>query len=125
MFPDGSYIYCQWADIQPTTVYDKGIWKAHEGLVELKSDREVTWDPRIDRKFVAFHRHSRSKEILIIGLEHDLPYFEKEAGDDPGFMLLLVAKKRETTFSRAIKEELHERSLSEFLQDFPSVRDAC
>ncbi len=57
-------------------MYDKGIWKTHEGLVELKSDREVTWDPRIDRKFVAFHRHSRSKEILIIGLEHDLPYFD-------------------------------------------------
>jgi hypothetical protein len=27
-----------------TTVHDKGTWKATEGIVELKSDPEVTWE---------------------------------------------------------------------------------
>src|SRR6266480_1967218 len=45
LFPDGTYIYCEWADIEPLTVRDKGAWKLADGLVVLTSDRDVTWDP--------------------------------------------------------------------------------
>lgn len=117
LFPDGSYIYCEWADIEPTTVHDKGTWKATGGLVELKSDPEVTWDPgkyrRYDRRYAAFHRSSRNNEIILIGVDYALPRFEEEAGDDPAFMLLVVGKKREATFNRAAAKALKARLLKE------------
>jgi hypothetical protein len=117
LFPDGTYIYCEWADIEPTTVHDKGTWKATEGLVELKSDHEVTWDPgkyrQYDRRYAAFHRRSRNNEIMLIGVDYALPRFEEEAGDDPAFMLLVVGRKREATFSRAAAERLKARLLKE------------
>jgi len=117
LFPDASYIYCEWADIEPLTVYDKGTWSVAEGLVELKSDSDVTWDPGkyrwYDRRYVAFHRSSSNNEIMLIGIEYALPYFEKKAGHDPVFTLLTNAKKRETTFSRVKAATLKSRLLKE------------
>jgi hypothetical protein len=117
LLPDGTYIYCEWADIEPTTVYDKGTWMATGGLVELKSDPEVTWDPgkyrRYDRRYAAFHRTSRNKEIMLIGVDYALPHFEEVAGDDPAFMLLVVGKKRDATFNRAAARALKARLLKE------------
>jgi hypothetical protein len=117
LFPDGTYIYCEWADIEPTTVYDKGTWKATGGLVELKSDPEITWDPgkyhRYDRRYAAFHRSSRNNEIMLIGVDYALPRFEEEAGDDPAFMLLVAARKRETTFTREKAEKLKAKLMKE------------
>src|SRR6266699_5616844 len=41
LFPDGTYIYCEWADIMPVTVYDKGMWRMSGLTIELTSDAEV------------------------------------------------------------------------------------
>jgi hypothetical protein len=117
LFPDGTYIYCEWADIEPVTVHDKGTWSMAEGLVQLKSGPDVTWDPGkyrwYDRTYVAVRRSSRNDEVLLIGVEYALPYFEKKAGDDPAFTLLINAKKRETTISRAKAATLKSRLLKE------------
>ena len=106
LFPDGTYIYCEWADIEPVTVYDKGTWVFTDGQVELTSDPQVTWKPRAERKYVAVHRPSRAEEVLLVGTGRDLDYFEKHAGKDPEFMLLVSAKKREETFSQQEAEKL-------------------
>jgi hypothetical protein len=45
LFPDGTYLSCNWTDVSPLVVFDKGSWKLAEGLVTLASDRDVTWDP--------------------------------------------------------------------------------
>lgn len=100
LFPDGSYIYCEWADIELATVYDKGTWAFMNGEVALTSDPEITWKPGAERAYVAVHRMSRTGEILLVGTGPDLDYFEKHAGNDPEFMLLVSAKKREKTFSQ-------------------------
>jgi hypothetical protein len=117
LFPDGTYIYCEWTDIEPVTVYDKGTWSVAEGLIELKSDPEVTWDPGeyrwYDRRYVPVRRSSRNNEVLLVGVEYALPYFEKKAGEDPAFMLLINAKKRETTLSKARTATLKSRLLKE------------
>jgi hypothetical protein len=42
LFPAGTYIYCEWADIEPLTARDKGTWATRDGLVVLTSDAEVT-----------------------------------------------------------------------------------
>lgn len=113
LFADGTYIYCEWTDVVPLTVYDKGTWRIADGLVELKSDPKVTWDPEIERRYVAIRRGSRNTEILLIGIEHDLGRFEKNAGKDPGYMLLVIAKKRETTFSKETAGRIKARLLKE------------
>lgn len=101
IFPDKTYVYCEWADVMENTVFDKGTWSFAEAVLELKSDLEITWDPRLERKFLAVQRPSHSEEILLVGIEKELPYFEKKAGDDPELMLLIVSKQREKPFSQA------------------------
>src|SRR5439155_210966 len=79
LFPDGTYIYCEWADIEPLTLRDKGAWKLADGLVVLTSDRDVTWDPDTEPKYVAVRRRSHYHEILLVGIGRDLSYFEENA----------------------------------------------
>jgi hypothetical protein len=106
LFPDGTYVYCEWADIEPVTVHDKGTWVFKDGQVTLTSDPEITWEPGAERTYVAVHRSSRTEEILLVGTGHDLDYFEENARDDPEFMLLLNSKKREKAFSQKEAKEL-------------------
>ena len=101
LFPDGTYIYCEWADIEPLTVRDKGAWKLADGLVVLTSDKDVTWDPDTVPKYVAVRRRSHYHEILLVGIGRDLSYFEENAKDDPETQLLVVAKERAKTFRPA------------------------
>lgn len=101
IFPDNTYIYCEWADIMPNTVFDKGTWSFSEGVLRLKSAPEITWDPELERRFLAVRRPFHAKEIILVGIEKELPYFEKDAGDDPELMLLIVARLRDKAVSQA------------------------
>jgi hypothetical protein len=101
LFPDGTFIYCEWSDIQPVIIDDKGSWAPGNGLIELKSDPEVTWKPDDDRTYIAVRRRPNHKEVLLVGIQSDLPRFEESAQDDPELTLLLSSKKREDTFNRA------------------------
>ena len=113
LFPDGTYIYCEWADVQPLTIYDKGRWTFSSGAVELKSDPDVTWDPEADRTYVAVRRRSQKKEVLLVGVHSDLPRFEAESQDNPELTLLYVAKKRDSTITRSKTARLKARLLRE------------
>jgi hypothetical protein len=113
LFPDGTYIYCEWADVQPLTIYDKGRWTLSSGAVELKSDPDVTWDPEADRTYVAVRRRSQKKEVLLVGVHCDLPRFEAESQDNPELTLLYVAKKRDSTITRSKTAKLKARLLRE------------
>jgi len=108
LFPDGTYIYCEWADIEPLTVRDKGAWKLADGLVVLTSDRDVTGDPGAERKYVAVRRRSHYHEILLVEIGRDLSYFEENAKDDPATQLLVVAKERAKTF-RTLQPQLKQK----------------
>jgi hypothetical protein len=93
--PDGSYVYTEWADVESTTVYDKGRWTVVSGLLQLTSDSDVTWSPRAERDYIAIRRPGQARsEILIVGTRRELPYFEQAAADDPAFQLLLAALVR-------------------------------
>jgi hypothetical protein len=101
IFPDKTYVYCEWTDITPNTVFDKGTLTFEAGVLELRSDPEITWNSRLERKFLAVRRLSHKDEILLMGLQESLPYFENHARDDPKLMLLIVALPREKAVSRA------------------------
>jgi hypothetical protein len=113
LFPDGTYIYCEWADIQPLTIYDKGQWGFANGAVELKSDPDVTWDPEADRAYVAIRRRSTTKEVLLVGVHSDLQRFGAESQDNPELTLLYLAKKRDSTITRLKTARVKARLLRE------------
>jgi hypothetical protein len=113
LFPDSTYIYCEWADIEPVTVYDKGKWLATADRLELTSDPDITWDLRREGQYVAVRRAARPKEVVLIGLRERLPTFEREAKDDPELMLLIVGFARERQINPAETAELKKKLMSE------------
>jgi hypothetical protein len=101
IFPDKTFVYCEWADVMSNTVFDKGTWSLSGDILELKSVSEVTWEPHLERRFLAVRRHSQSREILLVGIDRELQYFEEKAGDDPELMLLIVGRQRDRTINQA------------------------
>jgi hypothetical protein len=101
LFPDKTYVYCEWAVVMPTTVFDKGTWSFAGGLLELTSDQIVTWNPDLERRFLVVRRTSHAEEILLVGAEQALRRFERQAEGDPELMLLTIARQRIKTISRA------------------------
>ncbi len=113
LFPDGSYLYLEWGDVEPRTVRDKGTWTFSSGELQLKSDPDVTWDPGAGRTYLVVHRESKPTEVLLIGLGRALSYFEEKADDDPNYMLLLVAKTRTESFHQKSAARIKTRLMRE------------
>ena len=109
LFPDGTYIYDEWADIEPTTIRDKGKWTILQGFVQLTSDAEITWDAGAERKYLAVHRQTHADEILLVGTENALARFEQDAKDAPEIELLDICKERSKAISHSEFRKLKQR----------------
>jgi hypothetical protein len=55
LFPDGSYMYTEWADILPETLYDRGRWSLSEGILRLSSDATLSKTHLRDKSYVGMH----------------------------------------------------------------------
>ena len=111
LFADSTYLYCEWGDIEPLTIYDKGKWLVSGGRLTLSSDADITWPLRRESRYLLFRRAGRPQEALLIGLKEQVAYFEKQAAsDDPEAMLLIVSLVREKVYSpsegRRLKAQL-------------------
>jgi hypothetical protein len=95
LFADQTYVYCEWGDIEPLTLYDSGTWAVASGQVTLRSDPARKWHSRLEKTYLAVRRAGRPQDSILVGLTERLSYFEDEARDDPEFMLLLVGLVRE------------------------------
>ncbi|HSY89942.1 MAG TPA: hypothetical protein VK812_01140 [Candidatus Binatus sp.] len=113
LFPDGSYFYYFSSDIPPATIRDKGAWVLSGDELTLKSDSDITWNPGVERRYLFVRRPSHPQEILAIGIDRDLRYFEENAKDDPEFMLLLVSKARVNGISAKESIELKKKLMRE------------
>ena len=109
LFPDGTYIYDEWADIEPTTIRDKGKWAILEGFVQLTSDADITWAAGAERKYIAVHRQTHTEEILLVGTANALSRFEQDAKDEPEIELLVVCKERSKSISAAGTRKLKQK----------------
>jgi hypothetical protein len=97
LFPDGTYIYDEWSDIQALTIYDKGKWEVENGIIVLSSDKEISWDPGEEHQYIAVARHSHPGEVLLMGTGPALTRFEESqdsADNHPEADLMIFAKER-------------------------------
>ena len=112
--PDKTYIYTFVTDIPPDTISDKGSWTLDGDIVELKSDKDVTWkSKRAERRYVLVRRAGHDGELFAVGAERQLTYFEEHAKDDPEFMFLLSSLKRERGIAEAETAALHKKLMQE------------
>ena len=96
LFPDKTYIYTWVTDLPPDTISDKGSWTLDGDIVQLKSDKDVTWESkRAERRYILVRRRGHDGELFVVGIGHELTYFEEHAKDDREFMFLLNSLKRE------------------------------
>ena len=82
LFGDGTYIYAEWADVLPETIFDKGSWRTAAGTLQLSPDSDVTWEPRTDRCFVFIRIAGRSAPLLL-GVGQGLRTFERLVAENP------------------------------------------
>jgi len=114
VFPDGTYIFTFESDIPPDTISDKGTWTLNGDVLQLESDKDVTWkSKRVERRHIVVRRRGHSDELFVVGLESSLSYCEKHSNDDPGFQFLLCSLKRERPISAEETEHLKKRLMNE------------
>src|ERR1700741_1698732 len=69
LFPDKTYIYLEWTDILPETVYDKGAWSFDGRFVRLYTDGSVPKQKgRRDMIFIPMTAtYAKKTRCLLIG----------------------------------------------------------
>jgi hypothetical protein len=114
LFPDKTYIYTFMTDLPPETISDKGTWNLDVDILQLKSDKNVTWkEKRVERRHILVRHRGHDGELFLVGIERELPYFEQNAKDDPEFIFLLNSLKREKTITEADAEPLRKKLMKE------------
>jgi hypothetical protein len=113
LFPDGTYIYCEWDDEMAPTIFDKGSWSIAKGLIELKTDSDVAWKPRNERVYAVVRRVTHQDEIMLVGVNRGLRSFEKGAHGDPEFTLLTVSRVRSEGLEKSGAVKLKEKLMGE------------
>jgi len=113
LFADGTFLYCEWADIEPLTIYDKGTWSTSNGRLTLASEPATPSSLRPEAEYLVVRRPKRADEAILVGLRDRLPASEAEAKDDPVFALLLVGLVREKSFGATEGRRLKNRLMAE------------
>lgn len=117
LFPDRTYIYTEWADIQPETIYDKGHWQVAGGVLLMRPDADVFWTPRSDRRYLCLE--SGQQGLLLLGIDLAVGWFTELAEEHPEIAtpvewLQATALKREKRLNgrdgRLLKTSLLKRS---------------
>ena len=114
LFPDKTYIYTHATDIPPDTISDKGTWSLDGDIVQLNSDKAVTWkSKRAERRYILVRRRGHDGELFAVGTQRQLAYFENHAKDNPAFMFLLISLKREKAIAETETAALHKKLMQE------------
>jgi len=114
LFPDKTYIYTFVADLPPETIADKGTWSLDKEILELHSDKDITWNTKmVERRHLIVRRRAYPRELFLMGLDWHLSHFERDAKADPEFMFLLCSLKRERSISAQETEPLRKKLMQE------------
>jgi hypothetical protein len=101
LFPDGTYLCTEWADILPLEICDRGLWECQDGLLALHSDGDLqaTFTGSIDAMY------------LPLTATADADVFFKGATAGTSYTLLLGVDRKLGSFQETAKEK--EPSLSQ------------
>jgi hypothetical protein len=114
LFPDKTYIYTFVTDIPPDTISDKGTWTLNGDIVDLQSDKDVTWrSKRAERRYVLVRRAGHDGQLFAVGTQRHLMYFEEHAKGNPEYMFLLNNLRREGAIVEAETAALHKKLMQE------------
>ena len=83
LFEDQTYIFTEWADIMPETVYHKGTWQVVDSVITLAVDADVTWDRPSDFRFLVYQA-TGAAGVRLLGLDRMLTILEQSIRDMPG-----------------------------------------
>src|ERR1051325_3677325 len=100
LFPDKTYIYIEWSDILPETIYDKGIWTFDGQFIRLQSDRTVS-AKKVQMRDAAFvpltATYAKKTRLLLMGVPGDFRYFKQTSmkeRDQADFIFLVNVRAR-------------------------------
>ena len=102
VFGDRTYIYCDWTDVQPETIYAKGRWSLDKGVLVFKTDSAVTWKRvLIDHRHMAVRLYPGPPTVLLVGIDDELVFAERYAptsGNAAGYVRFIgFTQKRPLT----------------------------
>jgi hypothetical protein len=87
LFRDGSYVYTEWADIEPLTIHGQGRWAVLNGIVTLTpcSARGAPTEP-CDKRYAALRfTESGGTTLRLMGTSCQLRSFESYKDLGPSF----------------------------------------
>lgn len=116
IFPDGSYIYTEWADIMSETIYEKGHWDITNSFIILTNDNSLPFVRTRSKYHLPFRL--KNGNIVIMGSNWEYEYFTKYLSDgyslDPEYRLLVSTHEKSKDVrqedTELMKEELMGRS---------------
>jgi hypothetical protein len=112
LLPEGQYLYTEWADVEPETIYEKGTWRLEGKTILLARGASATGrSGPCDSRFVPFQlagHKGNPPALRIIGQRCGWQEFLSDAREgDPSFALLMNSLELVQLFgNRADVQEL-------------------
>jgi hypothetical protein len=132
LFPDQTYIWLDWDDISPRTIFDQGTWVYRDGVVALLTDRTVSPGMEyLDRLYVPWiappgelflPADDLSEQVFLLGAQTDGESVLTQAnrGEEAAMAMSYWCYRQTETISRSdaatIKETLYADCAPEELQ---------
>ena len=101
LFPNGSYIYTEWTDNLPETVFDRGRWSVAGGVLKLESNATITWETSNEKQYVVVRYKERPANLFLLGIDQQLGYLKENIGQDADFMFLVTSLAFVEPFSKS------------------------
>ncbi len=102
VFADHTYVYSEWADVMPETVFDKGTWSVGDRLLVFRPDADVTWRKRgrFDHRHMAIQLQSGASDLILVGVDEQLAFAEsaRESDGSPEAFLRFISFRRKRSW---------------------------
>lgn len=121
LFFDGRYIYSEWADVEPETLYEKGVWRLVDGVLHLEAELVARKSVHLrDRSFVlCTHRFGSATKLRLIGTQEQVRFIEGSESNDPQLTLLLNSLEQVEKYETERRSRRAQKRLLHHLRQHP------
>jgi hypothetical protein len=114
LFSDASYIYTNWADILPETIYEKGTWSVKHGFIVLKPDGSLPRSTFPKDHVYAPLRRNENTDVYLMSHRWDFSYFldhaDKRSSDN---MFKICTLRRKSQLSNVAQDEKRKQLMAQ------------